>query len=283
MGQDPAGATVPLTVRDVENLPEPILFVGNEAVAMPYDYVDVTETVDPNTPGPSHIRVEAWISAKTLAKSPSVSFRVPFCGFDYQASQPLSFSEPTVVRMGNNQLNTVFRIFYPGFGTGSTIPLSIDLDQTYGVNSPMLAKMSDTEYRFTVPTEVVSRYQNMVVRIGSGEPYLLAIPPEDKPPLRAKIDSSTKPPVVEKGSRGPLEWTGSALDTITDIAIISPPAQGGGTAAGPVPQQFTTYAGGTRLLVFLAPGTTDVEGRVTLECTTSSEDKLTLQLFVTAS
>jgi hypothetical protein len=121
VGMDENGVNKDFAVTDVVKLPEPILFVGNEAVPMPYDYLD--QANDANT-SCKYVRVEAWISAKTLAKSPSVSFRVPFCGFDYQASQPLSFSEPTVVRMGVHEQNTVFRIFYPkGLSSPSVITL----------------------------------------------------------------------------------------------------------------------------------------------------------------
>ena len=213
-----------------------------------------------------------------------MSFRVPFCGSSYQASQPLSFSEPTVVRMGRDAVETVFRIFYPqGFGTGTTSSLTIDLDKTYiggEAASPGLVRMSDTEYRFTVLTDVVARYQNMVVRVGSGEPYLLPIPPEDPPPDEVSIDAAAKPPVVKKGERGPVEWTGFGLDAITDVSLSPPVA--GTAAAVPVPQQFTTYADGTRLLVYLSDGSTKTEGRLTLDCSTSSQGRLTLQFFVTA-
>jgi len=140
--------------------------------------------------------------------------------------------------------------------------------------------MSDTEYRLSVPAAVVSRYQHMVVRIGSAEPYLLEIPPEDKPGPKASIDTAAKPPQVKKGERGPVEWTGSALDTITDVTITPTASPNPAPPPAPVPQQFTTYANGTRLLVYLSLGLTANEGRITLECTTSSNDKLAPVLFV---
>lgn len=113
---------------------------------MPYDYRDVDPSVQgtapgatgPMTPqGPSgqsmlpplpstakYVRVEAWIPAKILARHESVTFRVPFCGPDYQASQPLSFYEPTVTRMGSVGDKSVFRIVYPlGFGESVSVEL----------------------------------------------------------------------------------------------------------------------------------------------------------------
>ncbi len=291
-GLDVGGNPTNLTVKDLEKLPDPILFIGTEAVAMPYDYYDqkdgpvLSAAAGVAAPPSNYVRVEAWISAKALAKSPSVSFRVPFCGFNYQSSQPLSFSEPTAVRMGSNTQNnlqtTVFRIFYPqGFGSPTVGSFSIELDRTYFEGDPAIFRTSDTEYRFSVPTDIVSRYQNMVVRMGSAEPYLLPIPPEDKPLPKATIDPTAKPPQVAKGKRGPVEWTGSALDTIAEVTFT--PTILGVSTTTPVPQQFTTYAGGKRLLVYLSKEATDSEGKVTLECTTSASDKLNLPVFVTAT
>lgn len=280
-GWDEQGDKTALAAQDLAPLPDGILFLGDQLIPGPYDFMNITD--EPGDTGPTRIRVEAWVSAKTLARSPSVSFRVPFCGSLYQASQPLSFSEPTVVRMGRSAVETVFRIFYPqGFGTGSTSSLTIDLDQTYVAGdaaSPTLARMSDTEYRFTVPTDIVGRYQNMVVRVGSGEPYLLPIPPEDSPPEKVAIDPAAKPPVVKKQERGPVEWTGVGLDTITDVFLTPPVA--GPQVAVPIAQQFTTYADGTKLLVYLSAGATSTEGRLTLECLTATQGRLTLQFFVT--
>jgi hypothetical protein len=294
-GQDANGSAKDLTVADLGKLPESILFVGTEPVAMPYDYEDVLQSADPNAPNASQgqppavlapgawkfVRVQAWISAKTLAKSPSVSFRVPFCGFDYQTSQPLSFSEPTAIRMGGNLQTSVFRIFYPqGFG-GTSTSLSIDLDRTYSEADPALARMSETEYRFTVPNDIVSKYQSMVVRIGSAEPYLLSIPPEDKPLPKAVLDINVRPPQIPKGQHGPVEWVGTALDAITEVAILQNPPQGSTQSVTVIAQHFITYANGTKILVYLTPGATDSEGKLLLECTTSSGDKVTLPLFVT--
>jgi hypothetical protein len=281
---DGNGDPLDLTVAHLRDWPEPILFIGSEPVAMPYDYYDsddlatTPQTQPPSTSpqlasGPStapstkkYIRVEAWISSKTLARNPSVSFRVPFCGFDYQSSQPLSFSEPAVVRMGGDSVSTVFRIFYP-LGFGSTF--SIDLDQTYPEAAPTIVRTAETECRFRVPTAIISRYKNMVVRIGSGESYLLPIPPEDRPAVKPMLDVSTKPPQVAQGIRGPIEWIGHGLDAITDVTF------------GGVSQPFSTYGEGSRLAVYLNDGVSNSEGKASLECTTAAGDKLSLTLFVT--
>lgn len=302
-GYDAAGNPQSLTVEDLQKLPDAILFIGNEPVPMPYDYENrlfspdimpvppaqpspVASPAGTTVPTPSYyVSVEAWIPSQTLSKSSSVSFRVPFCGFDYQTSQPLSFSDPTVTLMGHDPTNAVFRIFYPqGFGStagaSTQASLSIDLDQTYAEGTPALLRTSDTEYRFTVPTSVVSQYQNMVVRVGKAEPYLVPIPPMEKTAIKAAVDPAAKPPELARTKRGPVEWSGWALDTITEISLIQPSAAGANVT---VAQQFSTYDEGTRLLVFLSTGSTDSEGKITLECTTASGDKLSLPLFVTGA
>jgi hypothetical protein len=283
IGLDNTGEPKDLTYEDLAKLPDLILYVGNEALPMPYDYSNELPdpTAQPQPLGTRYVKVETWISAKTLAKSPSVSFRVPFCGLDYQASQPLSFSEPTVVRMGTDSMNTVFRIFYAqGFPTSD---FSVELDQTYPQNSPQLVWMSNTEYRFTVATNVVSRFQNMVVRIGRLEPYLLPIPPEDKPAPKPSIDLTGKPAQIPKDGHGPVEWTGVALDSITDVTIAKSSIQNGSRVLTQVAQQFSTYANGTKLIIYLSAGVTDSAGKITLECTTVSGEKLNIPLFVTES
>src|ERR1019366_7802068 len=161
---DEKGKPKDLTVKDLENLPDPILAIGNELIAMPYDYPDRQDPLPPKPPtaqpeqapaaakpplpgtanvtstqqeqrpaapspaakpqrldaaaskfvqpeqtpatlpptekGPKYVRVSAWVSPEMLAQNNSVSFRVPFCGLDYQSTQQLNFSEPKLVRMG---------------------------------------------------------------------------------------------------------------------------------------------------------------------------------------
>jgi hypothetical protein len=281
-GYDKSGTEHPLTLDHLKDLPDGIMFVGDDAVPMPYDYSDRVspQPTTPASPGSSvkSVNVSAWVSAKTLARNPSVSYRIPFCGIDYQASKPLSFTEPTVVRMGCDDTNTVFRVSYAqGFSTD----FSVELDTTYIPGSSFLTPIngSITEYRLTVPTSMVSRFQNLVVRTSKGEPYLLRIPEEEKPAPKVSFDTSAGPPQVKKGDRGPVEWTGSSLDAIAEVLIVRPTSTTGQSNA-PQSQQFAVYGGGKNLRVYLAAGATDVEGRMVLECTTSDGAKVTLPLFV---
>jgi len=322
-GRNKDGIKTDFAVKDLENLPEPILFLGDEPVPMPYDYDDQTVTTPTGTTAaqggsqnppaspasPRFVTVQASIPSQTLSKSSSFSFRVPFCGFNYQTSQPLSFSDPTITRLGQDGNNTVFRIFYPqGFGSptsGTTpLPFNVELDRTYFEQPPtaplpaaavpapapaplpsaapagaVLNRVSDTEYRFTVPNDLIKQYQNIVVRLGSGDPYLLPIPPADKVPPRPTVDTSVKPPEVAKSKLGPVEWSGSALDTITEVYFLQPASPG---PPIPVRQEFTTYAQGTRLLVYLNSAATAAQGKFVLECTTSTGEKLSLTLSVVA-
>jgi hypothetical protein len=300
-GLDPDGNPMEFTVAKInQDWPEPILFLGSEPVPMPYDYYEIdpatllattpppgqpasqpaapgaaaggapagapaAPSTPPPTPDPKYIRIEAWISQAMLAKNSSVSFRVPFGGVNYNTSQPLSFSEPTVTRIGSNANSTIFRIDYPlGFSTG----LSIQLDQTY-LAPPNVQQTSDTECVVTLPNDLVSRFEKMIVHTGStGDSYVVALPSKERVSARPTLDPAAKPPTVQKNSRGPVEFAGSALDTITDV-----------TLAG-VSQQFKTYGNGSGLMVYLNAGCTSSEGKLSLEATTSSGDKLELTMFV---
>ncbi len=297
-GLDDKGEERDFSLSALPNLPDPILFVGTEAVPMPYDYWDVdpsapvtstSGTGTSATPGTSaqssiikYIRVEAWIPAKTLARSLSVAFRVPFCGADYQASQPLSFSEPTVTRMGGDAQTSVFRIAHPvGFGSS----VRVELDRTYEEGSPELTKTSDVDFRFQVPTNIVSQYQNLVVRIGTAEPYLLPVPGEDKPKPKPTIDASAKPPQIAKGSLGPVEWSGTALERIIGATLYASAQQGTSAqqpATPPVgaPAQFATYDGGERIEVYFSEGSTEIIGRAEVEFQTTEGDTLRMPLFI---
>jgi hypothetical protein len=295
-GQDVNGNGQQFSIAHLSGLPDPILCVGNEAVPAPYDFSeqDILPREPTFTP-PRILRVEAWISASSLAKSREVSFRIPFCGLDYYINQPMAYSEPTVTRMGSDALNTVFRVYFPQVFAANQTGISVDLDQTYIPGMPQLLATGTTttgasEYRFTVPTELISRYQNMVVGVGKGEPYVIPIPQEEKPPVKALIDTSAAPAKVNKGKRGPVEWQGTGLDTIRTItftpAAAPPAAITDGSTPAPattpsaIPQDFAVYSDGTRLIVYLSDTVTAQAGKFALDCTTASGSTFKIPLFV---
>ncbi|HEV3318054.1 MAG TPA: hypothetical protein VG488_13835 [Candidatus Angelobacter sp.] len=354
-GLNEKGDEEDLFVDNLNQWPDPILFIGTEPVPTPYDYYEPspapsygTETAletgsPPSISSPSgidsasgtalppmgsppgigsgkqHIRVEAWVAEKMLVENASVTFSVPFCGENYKTLHPLTFSQPKLVRIGGDDNLTRFHISRPsGFGTDL---VSVDLDRTYvetpvgpgtggpsapGTTSPptpgttgapapvaRLVRLPGTgEFSFTVPTDLVKHYQKMIFRItppkttlvnpllttpfakglrkDQEESYLLPIPPEDKLRAKTSIDASMKPPQVPKGSHGPVEWTGNGLDEIKNVSMNG------------VNQHFSTYTGGTRLVVCFTEGSTESEGKPTLECVTASGDKLLLPLFIVA-
>ena len=304
-GLDQNGMALPFTINDLSGLPDPILCIGNESVPGPYDFSnqDLVQT-DPMVTPPKSLRVEAWISATSLAKSRQVSFRIPFCGLDYYINQPMAYSEPTVTRMGSDTVNTVFRVYFPQVFAANQTGISVDLDQTY-VGAPQLMIMGTTttgasEYRLTVPNELVSRYQNMVVRVGKGEPYVIPIPQEEKPPVKAVIDASAAPAKVNKGKRGPVEWQGTGLDTIRTITFTPPaapvavpidsstpapaaapsPIAQAPIAQAPIAQEFAVYSEGTRLVVYLSDTVTAQQGKFALDCATASGGTFKIPFFV---
>ena len=189
--------------------------------------------------------------------------------------------------MGSDATNTVFRISLPLVSASQ--PVEVELDQTYYPNNPANALMPTglstydgaTEYRFTVPTALVSRYQNMVVRVGKGEPAVIAIPQEEKKPAKPALDPTVSPPCIKKGTRGPIEFQGTSLD---DIKAIMYTSAGTSPAVGnPVPQEFDAYSGGKRLTVYVTNEVTALEGKVVLDCSSASGDALKLTIFVVAA
>ena len=319
MGLDAQGHYVDFTIADLQKLPEPILFIGAEPVPLPYDYFDdeqdsatgpdgdaeAPQDADPDEDIQSaeskagvktngavdagahqsskgYVRVEAWIPTKTLTRNPSVAFRVPFCGAEYQASQPLNFAELNVTRMGSDAQTTKFRIASPlGFAGG----VSVDLDKTYKEGGPELTKTSPVDLRFEIPTKLVSQYQNMVVRIGA-EPYLSPVPVEDKPKPKTTIETTGKPPHIKKGSPGPIEWSGTALDGIiaatlvTNTGAFSALSQPGAAAPVRSPAGFSIYDGGKRIDVYFIEESTEVIGKAEVEFLIAGGGTLRAPLFI---
>lgn len=301
VGLDDNGDYRDYTVDAINTLPEPILFVGTEAVAMPYYYYDEepmptvdiptpsvpittgatvptsasTLTPTPSGPTKKYVTVQARISGKMLAKSPSVSYRVPFCGLNYQVTAPISFVEPSIVRLGGDDQHTLFRISLPTAGgdgtTGSTSsgpsPVTVDLDKTYTA-PPELTMTGDAEYLLKVLTDKVSKYQNLVLRLGTSESYVLRVPPIDRFGAKTAVDGGASPPEMAQNSSGAVEWQGVALDGIVKVKL------------GSASLDFAVYANGTRMRVYLTSSHTSACGKLTLDCQTSSGEKLALPVFV---
>ncbi len=293
-GIDDAGEDIELNVGDFEGLPEPILFVGNEPIPMPYDYWPV----EPHPPDPTvpptgvtkggefsfakpstkkSIRVEAWIPSRiVVTRNSSVMFRVPFCGLLYQASWPLQFFEPTVTRLGGDAVNSVFRISH---SLWHELTMTVELDQIYAV-APALVKVSkdDGDYRFTAPNAVLEQYRNLVLRIEGAEPYLVPIP-EDKPKPKSVLELNTKPPAIKKGTIGPAEWSGTNLGLIKTATLISGPA----AARTRTETYFTTYESGKKIAVYFDKSATQITGIADVEFQTdpAADKPLKAQIVIT--
>jgi hypothetical protein len=301
-GIDETGEDIDLNVGDFEGLPEPILFVGNEPIPMPYDYWPVEAgTSDASTGSvvkgaefsfakPStkkSVRVEAWIPSRiVVTRNSSVMFRVPFCGLLYQASWPIQFFEPTVTRLGGDGINSVFRISHSLWHERT---MTVELDQVYST-IPALQKVSndDGDYRFTIPNAVLEQYRNLVLRIEGAEPYLVPIP-EDKPKPKPVLELNTKPPAIKKGTIGPAEWSGTNLGLIKTATLISkpvnPPPPGSNDAAARTRTEtyFTPYESGKKIAVYFDKSLTQVTGIAEIEFQTepAADKPLKAQIVIT--
>jgi hypothetical protein len=303
---------VDLEVADIQKLPEPLMFVGTESVPLPYDYFDASPEYwaddgdqpavqgsanltgaapgavkpAPSVPAPvpaailakksdkKYVRVGAWISKK-MAASPSVTFRVPFCGFEYQASVPLTYSDPTVSRLGDENGHCILRIASP---VGFRKPFQVELDKVYKEGSH-LQRMSPFDYRLKVPIATAARYQNIVVRTGSNEPYVLPIEIEEKSDRKITVNISGKPPQIKKSSVGSLEWSGTALDLIKSVTLISNKVGADGKALK-TKLDFAVYNEGEKLEVYFDKAETEVTGKAELKFLTKENKILTASLFI---
>lgn len=285
VGTDADGHHKDLTVQDLATLPEPILFIGSEPAPLPYFYFDKNPDTGTGTGDgvgmwipKKAVRVEAWIGAKALEKGQSVGFRVPFCGSDYQASEPLSFADPkpAITRMGSNEQNTVFRIAHPsGFGGGFTV----ELDRVYEEAPGVLERITQTEIRFQAPTNIVSQYRNMVLRVGKDayvQSYVLPVPAVEKPKARPMIDESARPPQIAKDTLGPVEWSGTDLEGITGATLYaSPQAESGAQPSDDalrlgVKADFAVFDAGKKIEVHFSEGSTGVIGKAQVEFQTAT-------------
>jgi hypothetical protein len=284
-GLDAGGNDIDLLTESLGNLPDPILFIGNEAIPMPYDYWPV----EPHPPDPTALtaatrgetvtkggefsfakpstqksmRVEAWIPSRiSVSKNTSVTFRVPFCGLEYQASCPLQFFEPTVTRLGGGGENAVFRISHSLWHARA---MTVELDRMYTIGF-RLEKVSkeDGDYRFTIPTKILDNYQNLVLRIEGAEPYVIPIPP-NKPKPQPVLNLNAKPPEIVKETIGPAEWSGTDLSLITAAFLIVTPT----TVPDPKPIRTTahptSYDDGKKIIVYFSKESTKEIGMVEVE------------------
>lgn len=233
------------------------------------------------------IRVEAWIPSRIpVTRNSPVMFRIPFCGLDYQASQPLRFFEPTVTRMGGDGTNTAFRISH---SLGSEKSVSVELDKVYDNTSPELVKLVETEgdYRLTVPNTLVAQYQNLVVWIEGAEPYVVPVPAEEKPKVKPTLDLNSAPPKITKGSIGPAEWSGTNLGMVTAATLVTQPTAAAGNSGAPAspnrtPTSFTVYDGGKKVVVYFSDTATTVPGKAEVEFQigANAADTLRAPLFI---
>jgi hypothetical protein len=235
----------------------------------------------------NYVQVGAWVSKK-LATSPSVTFRVPFCGLEYQASQPLIYSELTASRMGDEGDNCVFRIISPG---GFKEPVRVELDTVYqdqpDKQDAPLKKMSMFDYRFKVPIRTAARYRNMLVRMGTDEPLLLPICVEDHPKLPTDIMVSGKPQQIKKDSATSIEWSGTALDAIDSVTLVTrtSPSDSKSTESMELRTKidFAVYDDGNKVEVYLTERNTAATGKVCIEFLTKDKKKFVAPLFITAA
>lgn len=271
------GEGAELTIDALRRLPEPLMFIGPEAVPLPYDYSPGVISRSNGT-AVHVVHVRAWVPSKILARNASISFRVPFCGFEFDSSFPISFTEPTLTRVGEVDGKTIFWI---RFNYTPLNKIRVALDRSYDDASgdgPKEITLHD--YRFEVATEVVERFEHMVVGAGDSEYYLLAIPRAATKEGAPFIDGSAKPPEVTQGSQGPIEWTGTGLDAIHTATVLSSAPADAPDATTGTTAEFVVSGSGSRIQVYFADGGTAATGKAEMQFQTRDGQTLQAPFFI---
>jgi hypothetical protein len=312
---------VDLTRQALGALPDATLFVGSELVPLPYDFEELSfstptgsndsqqlahtapemraqigsaSTLPKSSKEYSCLRLSAWIPAKTFVRDPLVTFRLPFCGADCHGSLPLSPSDPTITRIGGSDTNAVFLIARPGGFAGH---VSVELDQLYVEGCQQLSRRNTDECRFEVPKSVVSMYDSLILQIEPQQPpppkpqypkmsYLLAIPKEAKRDLQPVIDDRAEVPKIAVGDLGPVGWSGTDLDAITDVTLFAGAAAArSATTATPsstqgIPAEFSIYDSGKKIEVYFSEGSTTKIGKAEIEFKTESGSTIRSAIYI---
>lgn len=298
---DWGGEPQDIDLAKLTNLPEPLLLIDDVPVPMPYSYFSAEEPVgtpvaakksegeaaEPPAGAPppkttrTYVQVTAMAPASMIAGHSSISFRIPFCGVEFESSTPFSAADPSIDFLGVSGDNSVFRFANP---VAFAEPVSAELDQIYR-SSPgsALSRTGAGDYRFVVPTEVVSRFVNVVLRAGKTA-FSLRIPREDDPARKAVIDADSQAPQLAQNGLGPVVWTGANLNLVTVVTLHAPLPDGAtkpAEAAG-VEAQFAVSGGGKRIEVYFKTGSTAASGMAEVEFKTVAGDAIRRPLFITA-
>ena len=187
--------------------------------------------------------------------------------------------------MGSDDEYCVFRLASP---VGFLRPVSVELDKKYKEGCPELQKTSPFDYRFRVPIKTTQKYPELVLRTGKGEPYLFTISSEVKTKPKTTIDTTGKPPQIKKGGIGPVEWSGTELQDIIAVTLITgtvpesksapPPTS---TDSGRSRADFTHYDDGKKIEVYFKAEKTKTPGKASVEFLIKGGETKLAPLFIT--
>ncbi|MFM0220600.1 hypothetical protein [Paraburkholderia dipogonis] len=282
-----ANTSVEFTVEKLTQMPDLILCVGDHVAAPPYDYDNFTESIKNNSqqqkhPKPSNcVRIGAWIPVEALTKNPSVTVRIPFCGADCQATKPLSFLDPTIMRIGGDSQKTTFRI---AIAVPLQAHLTVELDQAYVEGkSSALTKRGKTEYRFEISTAIVDNFEYILVRFGEAETYTLRIPSVGEGHVRPSVDTQSKPPRIVARSAVCATWTGTGLDEVVSVRFTNAVDQATGstqTLTAFSELEFCPYDEGKAIEVYFGDHSAIFPGKASVEFEMADGHNVRVPIYV---
>jgi hypothetical protein len=103
--------------------------------------------------------------------------------------------------------------------------------------------------------------------------------------INRQRDGSVKPLEINKGSLGPVEWSGTGLDAVSSATLYKPaapevPGQPGPTPPAGTPADWVTYDKGEKIIVSFREGSTEFLGKAEVEFQTPTGDSIRVPLFV---
>ena len=87
--------------------------------------------------------------------------------------------------------------------------------------------------------------------------------------------TSGKPPQIKKGTIGPIEWSGTALDAIEAVNLVTTKPTATKTAA-----DFAAYDQGQKIQVYFNPDSTQATGKVQVEFVPKTGPSINAYLFI---
>ncbi len=214
-----------LSKKELEKLPDPILYLNNQPLVVAYDFNDCDSAFAKQerdaqrwTPESSDaVNVQAWAPRALLQGAGSIiTFKVPFCGADWVASSVVRLpDECSITPLRRDAAVTTLLISVPPAEEDDWV---VVLDKHYALGSSGFTRIDGQHLELEVANDVLKAFTRLILKNGTATTYLLDVSDQPAPPA-AKLDATHGPPTIAAGKNGVCVWTGAHLDQIASSSI----------------------------------------------------------------